>query len=288
MRLGGADEALQALRPGDALLMRVIQTEPLLKLEPFGPAWRPAVPSGSVSVDNSVSLRGDSLGGQNAMRLDQAALSRIAWRMADGESLAQIWQTQAQSRWGERPELATQALLPAPGSSFELPTPADSEYAWRPPSRERDSLPVYFWDGRPMTLGLAIAGDERSKTPKRRRPLVLWLEIETDSLGRVVIQVQGAGEAIVLAIAVEQPTAVQVVRDSVPAVAAALARAKIRVARCRLLRGATALWCLTVPPARASNVSPESEVLSLRVFRALAEVAIVLVERAAGVIPTTR
>jgi hypothetical protein len=292
MRLGGADESLQSLRPGDALLMRVIETNPLLKLEPYGPAWRQAVPATSVATNGTTGSRSNDLGSQNAMRLDQAALSRIAWRMADGESLAQVWQSQAQSRWGEKPDLelsGSQALAPVAVSSCDLATGADSEYEWRPPGRERDSLAVYFWDGRPMTLGLAVAGDERSKKLGRRRSLVLWLEIDADELGRIVVQVQSAGDAIVLAIAVEQPNAVQVVRDSVPAVAAALARAKIRVARCRLLKGATALWCLTAPPSsRSSQVSPEADAFAMRVFRALAEAAIVLVDRANVVSPTNR
>jgi hypothetical protein len=112
--------------------------------------------------------------------------------------------------------------------------------------------------------------------------LALRLDLEVPALGLVVLHVQWLLDGIQLLIAVEQAASAQAVREVMPAIAAAMARAHLRLVRCRLAQGTMALARIREVPPTPSGAQIRAEVLAPGLYRALAEAAMVLMDFAPG------
>jgi hypothetical protein len=263
VRLAGIDQGSQGLQPGDTVLIRVLRTEPSLQIELEGPPMRASVQAGGFASSFVAS--------QSAMRLDQAALSQVAWHTANAAALAKMWQRLAQARWS------------GPQAGWSGPAMADPEPLARSSTFGPWGFAVYTQDGRQMTLGLAEALDSSARHRRQRRPLALRLALSAPGLGRLVLEVQWAGGGgIQLSIAVERAESIRAVRSMASAIAVALGRANLRLVRCRLVQGTGSHARLGGAPVDPFGTQSFTEALSPQLFRALAEAAVVLMESAVG------
>lgn len=254
LRLAGLARQSRAFTPGDVLMLRVVATAPQLELELFGTIG--ARPGPSAGNDATTPA---------ALRFDQAALSQIAWKMPEPAALAARWRQQVLAgNAAPLPQtLAPAALLAqqaAPESAHQL--------------AERWAFPVYAWGGVPALLDVVAAEDD-DKAPRRRRPAhALRLEMVLPGLGRVSMRLQGDAAGIQLQVAVERAQALPPVRDALPAVAAAMARAGLRLLRVAISQGRVPQGG---PGAAAAG---DAAALSPALFRAAAEVAVALLSSA--------
>ncbi len=180
-----------------------------------------------------------------AMRLDLAGLRAIAWSAPNAAALAAAWQAQA---------------------------------------GERTMFPVYVWSGAQrgglqMVLTLADWQEASPRAaPHRRRPRAIQIELAHPLHGYITIEVKWRLGGIALTLAVEAAAA-QAVRAMLPAVAAALSHAKLRLVRVRLTAGRAQAVRRLAPPQSAAFPTAafeSTEPPDSRLFRAAAEVAVTL------------
>jgi hypothetical protein len=250
------------------------------------PAAAPPAAQGTGAPANADALPG-------AMRFDQVALRQVAWSVPDPARLASTWRAtlahalENPANVAERGRaadtaagaaLAGQAIADAAsagaGGSVARPVAAAALPGW---------INVYAWGGMQVMLGLAAIDGDEAPPARRRAPLpALRFALEVPGLGRIVACMHLAAGGLMLDLAAETPALMQHLRDSLPAVAAAFARAELRLLRCRLIdpaglaaqariatglppslalspalfRAATALWAVLAPPLAAVVVSP--------------------------------
>lgn len=265
LRLTGLAVLGQELAEGDVLLARVLSNAPTLELELLGGVTPQSAPAGFSHVAAE----------QASMRLDQAALRQISWAPPDAAALASSWRALVHGQWrGE----SLQASAALPGAyQPRLPGPMrDADPAAGPgAAAERWTFPVYAWGGLQMMLRLVAADPDDERAPRRQpRKLALRLELKLPGLGRVALQVQWVAGGIQLSLAAEEAAALEVLRDLLPEMAAALARGGLRLLRASLDLGLSRLDAVAVPEAwlpqgPAAAVPPG-------LFRAAAEVAVLL------------
>jgi hypothetical protein len=228
-----------------------------------------------------------SAGQPGAMRLDQAALRQLTWSVPDTARLADTWRATLLRAVDPRAPDAG-ARSPAPAAFVAV---AEASVGVPDAARPGPSLPlpgwinVYAWGGMQVLLGLAAIDDD-DQPPPRRRPgaPVLRFALDVPGLGRVVAHLHLAAGGLMLDLAAENAALMEHLRDSLPAVASALARAELRLLRCRLIdvaglaargriaaglpsgsapapalfRAATALWSVLAPPL--AGIAPQSPV----------------------------
>lgn len=271
LRLAGLARWQRDLQPGDLLRMRVLASDPMLELELEGAPVR----STAMNVDaDPVDIQRHT-----AMRVDQAALRQMAWQAPNAAALAMSWRHLAQERWGGG---ALQQLIAgeAPPTTMLGAAPfREPPATLQPPNLDRALLPVYAWGGAQLFLGLEESEpNARAQQPDRRRQFILRLELTPVALGHIVLQAQWLAGGIQLLIAVEQPDAVPLVRDTFPAIRIALARAGLHLVRLRLTQGFAAVAALKETPTPASHTYFVTQQSSLLLFRTLAEAAVVLLQ----------
>ncbi len=109
--------------------------------------------------------------------------------------------------------------------------------------------------------------------PRRRGKVALRVELIIIGIGRVVIQMEPAGDGVLLELAADEEAALRHLRLALPEIADAVRRAGLRVVRCRLNRQLHAQRVHGNYPMQAGAAS-----LSLPLFRAMAEVALLLTQ----------
>ncbi|MDF1484229.1 flagellar hook-length control protein FliK [Ramlibacter sp. H39-3-26] len=170
----------------------------------------------------------------------------------------------------------------APG--VEQPASAPSAFAspW--------TVPVLAWGGLPLMLRVVDVladeapppggGDAQQRLRQRRRRTVLHIELELPQLGRVAIQVHApAAGAIALQLDVEDEAALPLLRQSLSFLIAALARAGLRLVRCRFSASrAQAGWVAAAAAAHMVFAPRWEDAMAITsdVFRAAAEVVTLL------------
>jgi len=244
LRLTGVSWLSSQLRSGDTLPVRVVATHPVLELELYGPPTREASTVGGPAAGSALNMSRHS-----AMRLDQAELRTISWRLPSARALASVWRALAQERWSK---------------------PASGADPWM--------IPVYALGGVQILLRMVEPDPEVRPRPSRRRPLAVRLELTHPTLGAILIELRWMPGGVHLALAVEQPAAVQPVRDALPGVAAAMATANLRLACVSLVQGAAAVARLRSAPVPLPQRAFETEMLSPGLFRAAAETAVLLLQ----------
>jgi hypothetical protein len=272
LRLAGLDRWRGDLQPGDTLRVKVLASDPVLELELEGAPVRSASSNTDAADAGTAAMTRHA-----AMRLDQAVLRQMAWQAPNAAALALSWRELAQGRWGGRGSLpdAGEAPLAAPTTMLGPAPFREPVSTLPPPNLGRWLFPVYAWGGMQMLLGLMQGEEEKpASRPPRRRSLALRLEMTPAALGRIVLFASWQSSGLELRIVVEQSESVQLVREALPLVTAALSRAGLHPVRLRLQQGSAAASGHYPPGAAPTHKAGLT--LPLSSFRALAEASVVL------------
>ncbi|WP_317203709.1 hypothetical protein [Janthinobacterium sp.] len=216
----------------------------------------------------------------SAMQENQLFFSRqLVWQVPNPATLAASWRVMVKTYGEQYAALQEQArgqhvpgnILMAEQNQATLregarpPLAMDAE-AWR--------FAVYGWGGQRLMLRvLASDPDEEETAPKRRRGKVaLRLELMLPERGRVLIQMEPVADGILLELAASETDALLHLRRLLPQLAEVIARAGLRVVRCRVNQELHGGRIHSNFPMQAAAS------LSLPVFRAMAEVALLLTQ----------
>ncbi|KAB8064010.1 hypothetical protein [Janthinobacterium violaceinigrum] len=262
-------------------------------LVPIGPYMAPAPDAGTLPAqlqqgqDGLASLikpNADGAGGamprdSSAMQVNQLFFTRqLIWQPPDAAQLAASWRVMVKTYGEQYAALQEQARgQHVPGNLFmaeqqpallrEGPRPpltVDSE-AWR--------FAVYGWAGQRLLLRVLASDEDEDAAPKRRGKVALRVEVIIIGIGRVVIQMEPAGDGVLLELAADEDGALHHLRQALPEIADAVRRAGLRLVRCRLNRQLHAQRVHGNYPMQAAAAT-----LSLPLFRAMAEVALLLTQ----------
>ena len=262
-------------------------------LVPIGPYMAPAPDAGTLPAqlqqgqDGLASLikpNADGAGGamprdSSAMQVNQLFFTRqLIWQPPDTAQLAASWRVMVKTYGEQYAALQEQARgQHVPGNLFmaeqqpallrEGPRPpltVDSE-AWR--------FAVYGWAGQRLLLRVLASDEDEDAAPRRRGKVALRVEVIILGIGRVVIQMEPAGDGVLLELAADEDGALRHLRLALPEIADAVRRAGLRLVRCRLNRQLHAQRVHGNYPMQAAAAS-----LSLPLFRAMAEVALLLTQ----------
>jgi hypothetical protein len=212
-----------------------------------------------------------------AMQDNQIFLTRqLVWQAPDSGVLAASWRVMFKTYGDQR------AAVMDMNSGQHLPSSlfmADQNPAQLLRDNQRQSLApdaeswrfaVYGWGGQQMMLRLLAGDDDETPAPKRRRTKVaLRLELVLPELGRMVIQIEPLGDAILLDLATPHTGAMRHLRNILPELTELVGRAGLRIARCRIGHELPAIRVDEHYPMRTAAAT-----LSLGLFKAMAEIAL--------------
>lgn len=210
-----------------------------------------------------------------AMQSNQVFFSRqVVWQQQDPAALAASWQAMVRAYGKEHAALLDQTRgqhIPAsvfmtsdsplaPRAGFAPPFSPEAGH-WR--------FVVHAWGRQRLMLRvLAKDPEQRGASKRRRARIALRLESMVPGAGLVMIQMEAVGNGIVLDLAAPQPLALAYLRDMLPELAAAIARAGLTMVRCRRAH--------VLPPAGSLPTQAQAAALSLPMFEAMAAVAVLL------------
>lgn len=211
-----------------------------------------------------------------AMRPDQVFMARqMVWPAPDGAALASSWRAmvrtygsqlaarEQQSRSGQLPAallLAAQDGRPLRDAGLGAATPAD---AWR--------FTVHAEGAQAHRLAVITGEPDQPPGRRRRARAALLLELELADGTRVTVQAEPLPGGVGIEVCAQGARAMERIAALQPALEDAVARAGLRVLRWRFRDS------LPGAPAHAQLAASEAAMaLSLPVFRALAELALLL------------
>ena len=267
-------------------------------LVPIGPYMAPAPDAGTLPAqlqqgqDGLASLikpNADGTGGamprdSSAMQVNQLFFTRqLVWQPPDAAQLAASWRVMVRTYGEQYAALQEQARgQHVPGSLFMAEQqPALLREGARPPltvDSEAWRFAVYGWCGQRLLLRVLASDEDEEATPRRRGKVALRVELIIIGIGRVVIQMEPSGDGVLLELAADEEAAQRHLRLALPEIADAVRRAGLRVVRCRLNRQLHAQRVHGNYPMQAGAAA-----LSLPLFRAMAEVALLLTQPEAEV-----
>ena len=267
-------------------------------LVPIGPYMAPAPDAGTLPAqlqqgqDGLASLikpNADGTGGamprdSSAMQVNQLFFTRqLVWQPPDAAQLAASWRVMVKTYGEQYAALQEQARgQHVPGNLFMAEQqPALLREGARPPltvDSEAWRFAVYGWGGQRLLLRVLASDEDEDATPRRRGKVALRVELIIIGIGRVVIQMEPSGDGVLLELAADEEPALRHLRLALPEIADAVRRAGLRVVRCRLNRQLHAQRVHGNYPMQAGAAA-----LSLPLFRAMAEVALLLTQPEAEV-----
>lgn len=268
-------------------------------LVPIGPYMAPAPDAGTLpaqlqqkgqdSLASLIKPNADGTGGamprdSSAMQVNQLFFTRqLVWQPPDAAQLAASWRVMVKTYGEQYAALQEQARgQHVPGNLFMAEQqPALLREGARPPltvDSEAWRFAVYGWGGQRLLLRVLASDEDEETTPRRRGKVALRVELRIAGIGRVVIQMEPSGDGVLLELAADEEAALRHLRLALPEIAAAVRRAGLRVLRCRLNRQLHAQRVHGNYPMQAGAAS-----LSLSLFRAMAEVALLLTQPEAEV-----
>lgn len=264
-------------------------------LVPIGPYMAPAPDAGTLpaqlaqkgqdSLASLIKPNADGTGGamprdSSAMQVNQLFFSRqLVWQPPDAAQLAASWRVMVKTYGEQYAALQEQARgQHVPGNLFMAEQqPALLREGPRPPlsiDSEAWRFAVYGWGGQRLLLRvLASDAEEEESPPRRRGKVALRVELIIIGIGRVVIQMEPSGDGVLLELAADEDHALRHLRLALPGIADAVRRAGLRIVRCRLNRQLHAQRVHGNYPMQAGAAA-----LSLALFRAMAEVALLLTQ----------
>jgi hypothetical protein len=238
-----------------------------------------------LSTDTTASGQpGPESGGDGiAMRPDQVLMARqLAYQQQDGAGLARAWRSQVRNHGSQ---LTSRALADSGGhlSPAMLAAGQQGQVVRQPEllAAHQDAWRFTVHGGGDKPQHLAVLADEADKPPGRRRRAraALRLELELGDGSVVVIQVEPTPQGLVIEVCAPDAGALTRLRWLQPELETALARAGLTVLR----------WIYrdALPPGRShamiANAEEAAQALTPAVFRAVAELALLLpAQRARG------
>lgn len=212
-----------------------------------------------------------------AMQDNQVFLSRqLVWQTPDAAVMAASWRVMLKTYGEQRAAVMDMAGgQHLPSSLFMADdNPAvlrDAQKAALQPDTEAWRFVVYGWGGQKMSLRL-LAGEDDEAPPeakRRRTKVALRMELQLPESGRVMIQMEPLGDAILLDLASAHAGALQLLRALLPELAELVGRAGLRIARCRI---GNELQAIRVD--ETYSLRQAAATLSLGLFQAMADIAL--------------
>ncbi|MEW7850101.1 hypothetical protein AB2N08_15510 [Massilia aurea] len=211
-----------------------------------------------------------------AMRPDQVLMARqLAYQQQDGAGLARAWRSQVRNHGSA---LSSRALADSSGQlSPALMVAAQQGQVVRQTdgfAAHHDAWRFTVRGGGDTPQHLSVLADDADRPPGRRRRsrAALRLELELADGSAVVIQVTPTPQGLAIELCAPDARALTRLRWLQPELDAALARAGLTVLRWR--------FSDTLPPGRShamvANAEEAAQALTPAVFRAVAELALLL------------
>ena len=226
----------------------------------------------------SVLPAGDAMPDAAAMRPDQVVMARqLTWPSPDGGALAASWRGMVRSYGSQLVTRAIQASLQQrgylPGTLLQSGLDARMLRQADPGTLPPDAWRFTVHAGGPQAQHLRVIGDEEQaqKPQRRRRRAALRLELVLADGTVVTVQAEPVADGVMLELCAADPGALLHLRALQPQLEQAVRRSGLRVL------GWT--WHDSLPegPVHARLPSTEAAAaLSLPVFRAMAELALLL------------
>ena len=134
---------------------------------------------------------------------------------------------------------------------------------------------VYAWGAEKLVLRVVSRDPGQQGQPdeqrRRRARVAIRLELHIEGMGKVLVQMEPAGDGVVLEIGANQNATMQYMRDMLPELAAIVSRNKLSLVRCHLMR--------ELAPVREEYNNPtrvQTAMLTQAIFKAMAETAVLL------------
>jgi hypothetical protein len=272
--LSGFGDLAQGLVPGAVLNLRVLAVTPRLELALLDTA----VHSGGIS--SGVAMNADDFIQTAAMRFDQLALAcQVTPALPGAVSIAASWRAIALN------QLEKHGALPGKVVELHMPARLLAENGVTRSGRIRDAgqwpfAPDGYGSFRAMLTVLDAEEDNsasKQKWKSRRAVIALLLESILPDIGRIVLRMRLASGSVVLDVYCEEK-AKELAYKLQPDIISAIARAGLRVSRCRRIRNLLAGVSGNTSSGVASLQSDVSSELALPLplFRAAAEVLLLL------------
>jgi hypothetical protein len=295
LTLSGLGAQGRELVAGDVLMVKVLSTRAGLEVALFDGAARGAAPVMEQE--------------QAAMRPDQGAWMRqMVSRQPDALALAASWRTTMLNQLqqlGAPPDPAdpaTEAATLATAGRALVRAGEKARHSLAAGTTRSQGganpwlLTAYAFGGLRVLLRLLVADAEPGSSPPAKRratTLALRLALVLPDLGGVVVQLQVVPDGAAIDLVAERAEALQPLRERLPAVASGIARAGLRLLRCRVSGGllggssGSALPTTAATPAAAQaagqvlaqalqSFPTPGDALPLALFRAAAEVVLEL------------
>jgi hypothetical protein len=214
-----------------------------------------------------------------ALRPDQLQMSRqLVWQQPDANTMAQSWAVMVRTYGEQRAALMDQAngrKLPsgifmtdqaknAVRDGRATPVMISEMESWR--------FAVYAWGAEKLVLRVVSRDPGLPDEPRRKRArIAIRLELTLPDIGKVLVQMEPAGDGVVLEIGASQNAAMEYMREMLPQLATIISRNGLTLVRCHLMR--------ELAPVREEYNNPtrvQTAMLTQSVFKSMAEVAVLL------------
>lgn len=242
------------------------------------PALPVSVPLAAVEAPGAAALSqlaanpGAAMAEAASMRPDQLFMARqMAWPALDGATLANAWRGMIATYGAQLAALQNQA------ASQHVPSALLMSGQF-PPSQQAQQ-PALHWHpdawrfvtqgpARPMTLRVLAGGPDQPPGRRRRGKAALRVELTLEDGMRATVQLEMMPEGVMMELAAPYTSSLELLRAALPELRVALDRAGLTLVR-TTLRHALA-------PARAVNDAAAAQALPDTLFRAMADVALLL------------
>jgi hypothetical protein len=237
------------------------------------------VQQGLKSLANAAQAQAANMAEPAALRPDQLQMSRqLVWQQPDATTMAMSWAIMVRTYGEQRAALMEQArgrhlpsglFMAEQGQSAmrdgrAAPMMLSEMESWR--------FAVYAWGAEKLVLRVVSRDPGQPDEPRRRRARVaIRLELFIEGMGKVLVQMEPAGDGVVLEIGANQNATMQFMRDLLPELAAIVSRNGLTLVRCHLMR--------ELAPVREEYNNPtrvQTAMLTQSIFKAMAETAVLL------------
>lgn len=235
--------------------------------------------TGLNSLANVLHAQAANMADPAALRPDQLQMSRqLVWQQPDANTMAQSWAVMVRTYGEQRAALMDQAhgrKLPsgifmtdqaqrAVRDGRATPTLVSEMESWR--------FAVYAWGAEKLVLRVVSRDPGLPDEPRRKRArIAIRLELTLPDIGKVLVQMEPAGDGVVLEIGANQNAAMEYMREMLPQLATIISRNGLTLVRCHLMR--------ELAPVREEYNNPtrvQTAMLTQSVFKSMAEVAVLL------------
>ena len=227
---------------------------------------------GAAGLSQLAANPGAAMAEAASMRPDQLFMARqMAWPALDGATLANAWRGMIATYGAQLAALQNQA------ASHHVPSSLLMSGQF-PPSQQPQQ-PALHWHpdawrfvtqgpARPMTLRVLAGGPDQPPGRRRRGKAALRVELTLEDGMRATVQLEMLPEGVMMELAAPYTSSLELLRAALPELRVALDRAGLTLVRTTLRHA--------LSPARAVNDAAAAQALPDTLFRAMADVALLL------------